>query len=193
MEQWKPWISVSPLFASLPACCPGCRISTCWLTSLIACLSVMFAQPLAASLCCILLTSATCYHTSRCVWVVCGSEWRTRPPTGEGNSEGLPPTSPSVSSELGLYFDTIGHQTAKVTGWKMGQGGWDGYRRDGETEVEVQVWSDWVWRDGASACPAVPKRKQKQTTTGSTDSTDFTKLQSRDTTERKEQKDDKKR
>lgn len=60
----------------------------------------------------------------------------------------------------------------------MGQGGWDGERRDGGTEVEVQVWLDRVWTDDGSAyCPAAPKKKRKEkeeTTTASTDSTDFT-------------------
>lgn len=132
---------------------------------IIACLSVMFAQPLSASLCCILLTSTTCYHTIRCVWVVCGGEWRTRTPTGEGDSEGLPPTCPSVSSELSLYFDTIGNRTAKERGRGWGKVG--GLVRGG---MEGQRWR---CRSGRTKCggmvaqrvvpqPRKEKKKKKQ-------------------------------
>lgn len=110
-------------------------------------------------------------------------------PTGEGDGEGLPPAppaSPSISSGLGSYYDTIGHQTAKVRGWEMGQGGWDGQRRDGGADR-------WRCRSSRSECggmvaqrDVVPQPRKKKQTTGSTDWTDFTKLQSRDTTERNE-------
>lgn len=59
-------------------------------------------------------------------------------------SEGLDTHPPLRIIRSGLlYFDTIGHQTAKVRGWEMGAR-WVGIvrGRDGGTEVEVQVWSD---------------------------------------------------